>query len=102
MVSTINSLEKSIFQPEIYQRQFSTTKETDSEPKGLFTDEDEAIISSQAKLYNELEKFNSGGDNFVELAEANVMAKITTQAEVNVINTKKEMMDAILNIGEQK
>lgn len=99
MVSTINSLEKSIFQPQVYQRQFSPQEES-SEPKGLFTDEDEAIISSQAKLYNELEKFNSGDDNFVQLAEANVMAKITTQAEVNVINAKKDMMDAILNVGK--
>lgn len=71
----------------------------EQEPSSSFDEEDKAIISSQAKLLNELDKFNSGGDNLVNLAEANVMAKITTEAEVNVINTQKDMLDSVLSMG---
>lgn len=106
MVSNINdiyNLEQSTFQPKVSQRQFSTiytdTKDS-SESMNSFSQEDQAIISSEAKLQYELEKFNSGGDNAVELAVAGVMAKTTTQAEVNVINTKKSMLDTILDMGE--
>lgn len=63
-----------------------------------FDVEDEAIISSQAKILNELDKFNSGEGNEVDLALATVMGKIQTEAAVNVIKTKDEMMDAVMSI----
>lgn len=98
MVSNINNVEQSIFQPQSYKRQGSSKDVF--EPVNSFADEDEAIISSQAKLLNELDKFNSGGDNIVDLAIANVTSKFTVEAEVNVIQTEKEMMDCILDIGK--
>jgi len=98
MISDVNNIKESSFQPEISQRQPSA-KGT-FEPMNSFADEDEAIISSQAKMLNELDKFNAGEDNLVNLVGASVNAKYTVEAEVNVINTKKEMMDTVLHMGE--
>jgi len=98
MVSGINNIEQSVFQPQTSARQLST--DSTSEPMTSFEDEDKAIISSQAKMQYELEKFNSGGGNDVNLAVSEVMAKTTVSAEVNVINTKKDMLDAVLDIGK--
>lgn len=96
--SNVNDINQSTFQPQVFQKQtFSEYEEF--EPINSFSDEDEAIISSEAKLQYELEKFNADGNNFVDLAGASVMAKFTTEAEVSVINTKKSMMDTILEIG---
>lgn len=95
-INNINNIVQSVFQPQIYQRQVSTTDEL--EPLNSFDDEDQAIISSQAKLLNELDKFNSGNGDVVNLALASVESKFTVQAEVNVINTKKDMFDTLLNM----
>lgn len=99
MISNINTVYQVGFQSQSYTPKQSLDNEN-YEPPSSFVEEDQAIISAQAKLLNELDKFNSGAGNDVELAIANVMAKFTTEAEVNVINTKKEMMDAVLKIGE--
>lgn len=63
-----------------------------------FDIEDEAIISAQAKILSELDKFNAGAGNELELVMANVMGKIQTEAAVNVIKTKDEMMDTVMSI----
>lgn len=97
MVSEINNIEQSIFQTQFSQRQTSTKDAF--EPLNSFADEDEAIISSQANLLNELEKFNSGEGDAVNLAVASIMTKFTVSAEVDVINTKKDMLDTILDMG---
>jgi len=97
MVSGINSIEQSVFQPQLSQRQVPTSG-TSASPNS-FDIEDKAIISAEAKLQNELEKFNAGGDNLVDLALAEVTSKITVAAEVNVIKTKKDMLDDISNMG---
>lgn len=97
MVSSVSNISQSNFQTQTYQRKASTTDSF--EPLNSFAEEDEAIISSQAKLLNELEKFNAGEGDAIDLALASVMSKFTVSAEVNVINTKKEMMDCILEIG---
>lgn len=94
--SSINNIQQSFFEPQNMQRE-ATKSETFS-PSDSFTEEDQAIISAEAMLQNELEKFNSGGDNFVELAAACVLSKITVEANVNVINAKKDAMNAILGI----
>lgn len=96
--SNINNIGQSLFQPQISQGQTSTADT--QEPPNSFEIEDKAIISSQANLLNELDKFNSGQGDAVNLALAGVMAKITTQAEVNVINTKKDMLDSVLEMGK--
>lgn len=98
MTSGINNIGQSVFQPPISPRQISPAEK--SEPITSFDIEDQAIISSQAKLLSELDKFNSGGDNAVELATASVMAKTTVAAEVNVIKAKENMFDTILGMCE--
>lgn len=98
MIPGINNIEQSTFEPQLSKRPAPTTETT--EPLNSFADEDEAIISSEAKLQNELEKFNSGKGDPLDLSVASVMAKTTVSAEVNVINTKKDMMDEILNLGK--
>lgn len=65
-----------------------------------FSVEDKAIISAQAKILNELEKFNAGEGNEVDLALAATMGRLQTEASVNVIKTKDEMMEAVLDIIE--
>lgn len=98
MISDVNSVVRAQFDPKVYQQQ--DVVKTHFEPLNSFADEDEAIISAEAAMMNELEKFNAGGDNLLELVGATVNAKITTQAEARVVDTKKEMMDTILNMGE--
>lgn len=92
--SIVNNIQQGFFEPQNMQRQ--TAKPGAYSPSDSFIEEDQAIISAEAMLQNELEKFNSGGDNFVELAAACVLSKITVEANVNVINAKKDAMDAIL------
>lgn len=95
MILSINNL-NGIFQPQIFQQ--NSPKDAPSQ-LGNFEEEDQAIISAEANMQYELEKFNSGADNLVELALSNVMARITTGAEVNAINVEKDMMDEVLKIG---
>lgn len=94
MVSGINNVQQSIFQPQMYQRQLPTMEMPSSLTS--FDAEVEAIISSQANMLNVLDQFNSGEGNTVELAVACVMAKITASAEANVIQAKKDMIDVLL------
>lgn len=96
MVSGINNLALGIYQQQMFQPQSHTVKT--SEPLNSFDIEDQAIISAEAMLNNSLEKFNSGGDNGVELAVSGILAKTIVSANVNVINTKKEMIDDILKM----
>lgn len=98
MISDINNIQQSNFQPQLYQSQ--AYKSDAGDPLNSFADEDQAIISSEAKLLNELDKFNSGTGDLVNLAATSVMSKFTIEAEVNVINMKKDMIDAILDIGK--
>lgn len=97
MVSNISNIEQSFFQPLQTQRQ-SYTVDTPASSTS-FDIEDKAIISSEAKLQNELEKFNAGQGDALDLALTEVMAKTTVSAEVNVIQAKKDMLDEILNMG---
>lgn len=96
MISDINKVGQSNFVPEVSQKQAPAKESFDS--LSSFADEDEAIISADAKMQYELEKFNSGGDNLLQLVGASVNAKFTAQAEARVVDTKKEMIDSILNI----
>lgn len=67
-----------------------------------FNTEDQAIISAEAKMLYELDKFNSGSGNEVDLALSCVMAEHQTGAAVKVVNTKTEMLDTVLKLGEDK
>jgi hypothetical protein len=66
-----------------------------------FDIEDKAIISSEAKMLNELEKYNNGESNEINLAITNIISKNQIEAEVNVINSKNKMMESILKIGNE-
>lgn len=77
-------------QPTSYKRPVSSLTNFDLE--------DQAIISAQAKILNELEKFNAGEGNEFELAVANITGKIQVEAAVNVIKTKDEMMDTLMEM----
>lgn len=98
MISDINKVGQSSFQPEISPKKAPSRESFDSFIS--FDEEDEAIISAEAKMQYELEKFNAGGDNLLELIGASVNAKFTTQAEARVVDTKKEMLDIIMGMGE--
>lgn len=98
MISDINKVGQSSFQPEISPKQAPVKESFDSLIS--FDEEDEAIISAEAKMQYELEKFNAGGDNLLELIGASVNAKYTAQAEARVVDTKKEMLDTIMDMGE--
>lgn len=98
MISDINKVGQSSFQPEVSPKQAPSKESFDSLIS--FDEEDEAIISSEAKMQYELEKFNAGGDNLLELIGASVNAKYTAQAEARVVDTKKEMLDIIMDMGD--
>lgn len=98
MVSGINNVELNELQPQSFLSRRSSTAER-SQPLS-FEQEDEAIISSQAKLLNELEKFNGGADNLVDLIVQSELTKITVEAAVNVIEVKKDMFDEIMKMAE--
>lgn len=68
-----------------------------NEPLNSFETEDTAIISAQAKLLNELDKYNSGESNELDLALAGITSKNQVKAVARVIKTKKEMFDAVLD-----
>lgn len=68
-----------------------------NEPLNSFETEDTAIISSQAKLLNDLDKYNSGQRDELDLALTCITSKNQVKAVARVIDTKKEMMDTILN-----
>jgi len=97
MVSGINSEITTNKTPVIKGSYFEKKINT---PLNSFNTEDEAIISSQAKLLNELDKFNSGQNSIVELAITNINCKNQVDAAIKVINTKNEMIKTVLEIGK--
>ena len=97
MVSSINNINQISFQPQRSVPQVPPPETSGS--LASFDEEDNAIISAQAKMQYELEKFNSGSGDPLDLALSEVIAKTTVAAEVNVIQTKKDMFDEILKIG---
>lgn len=113
-INSLQSTAQSIVQPFVSQNRFnsaygsvknepavkSESVTENPEPLNSFAEEDEAIISAEAKMQYALEEFNSGGDNVVELMATTIMAKTTVETEVNVVNAKKEMIDEILHMGE--
>ena len=65
-----------------------------------FETEDQAIISAQAKLLNELEKYNAGESDELDLAITCITSKNQVEAVAEVINTKKEILDTIIDMTE--
>jgi hypothetical protein len=65
-----------------------------------FDIEDESIISAQARILNELEKYNSGEGNELDLALTCKMGELQVEATINVIKTKNEMLDAVMDMME--
>ncbi|MEI7473223.1 MAG: hypothetical protein WCK67_00455 [bacterium] len=99
MINGINSSINSSVISNIYDsKQQTKTPEVSSLTN--FDIEDKAIISAEAKMLNESDKYNSGQGNEIDLAISQIEAKTQTAAEVNVINTKKEMIDSVLEIGK--
>lgn len=68
-----------------------------NEPLNSFETEDTAIISAQAKILNELDKYNSGQSDELNLALTCITSKNQVKAVARVIDTKKEMLDTILD-----
>jgi len=98
MVSSVNSTGSIFVSP--YTTGNNASQKAPNTSLNSFDKEDQAIISAEAKMLNELDKFNSGNGDAVDLAITNITSKNQIEAEVNVINTKKEMMDKVLEIGE--
>ena len=61
-----------------------------------FDKEDQAIISSEAKMLNALDQYNSGEGSEIDLALTNVMAKHQVGASIQVIKSKNEMVDSLM------
>lgn len=66
-----------------------------------FDKEDQAIISSQARILIELEKYNAGEGNEIDLVIASSMGRAQVEAAAKAINSKGEMFDAIMEIVDQ-
>ncbi|OGI03500.1 MAG: hypothetical protein A2Y25_10935 [Candidatus Melainabacteria bacterium GWF2_37_15] len=82
----------------IYSPQYSASSRPAVNSLLNFDTEDQAIISAQAKILNELDRFNAGEGNEIELALATITGEIQVKAAVHVIKTKNEMMDSIMKI----
>lgn len=63
-----------------------------------FEEEDKAIISAQAKLLNEIEKYNSGESDEIKLALTSIESKNQVKVAAKVIKSKIEAFDSILEI----
>lgn len=77
------------------------TDNTYSSTLNNFDLEDKAIISAQAKMLNEMDKYNAGTGNEIDLAVSQILGKSQVEACANVINTKKEMFNSILKLGKE-
>ncbi|MCK7514856.1 MAG: hypothetical protein MZV70_69875 [Desulfobacterales bacterium] len=84
--------------PIYYPSKYDNLEMPKSRPLHNFDIEDKAIISAQAKLLNELEKFNSGQGDVVDLAVTSIKSEQEVAANVKVINTKNHMLDAVMGI----
>ena len=96
MVSSVNNIAQAYFQPVNFQKQSNIQQSTST--INSFDIEDNAIISSEAKMLNELEKYNYGNGNELNLVLSSVNAKNTVKLEARVIKSKTEMIDTIINM----
>lgn len=101
MVTSINNLGQSFWQPKIAQS-YGVSNSSPQSYTSLndFSDNDQAIISAEAKYLNEIEKFNSGNGDAVNFAITGEITKFSVAANVNAINAKKDAIDAVLDIGK--
>lgn len=76
--------------------------ESVGEPLHSFARQDEAIVSSQAKILNELEKYNSGQSDEVSLALTTVTSKLHIEANLRVIQAKDEILEDIIGLVGEK
>ncbi|OGH96671.1 MAG: hypothetical protein A2039_04650 [Candidatus Melainabacteria bacterium GWA2_34_9] len=79
---------------------FSSEKKSNYTANGSlnsFETEDTAIISAQAKILNELDKYNAGQSDELNLALTCITSKNQVKAVARVISTKKEMLDTIMD-----
>jgi len=97
MVSSIKNTDGIYFSP---YSGGNTAQKAANTTLNSFDTEDKAIISAEAKLLNELDKFNSGQGDAIDLAVTSITSKHQVEAIVNVINTKDKMMDTVLEIGK--
>ena len=96
----INGIESSSITNFFYSTE---RKENNYVPTGSinsFEVEDQAVISAQAKLLNELEKYNTGKSDELNLALTCVTSKNQIKAVAEVINTKKEIFETVLDIAK--
>lgn len=93
MISGIENIGRISYSPQYTEKSYKA-----DEPLHSFEVEDRAIISAEAKLLNELEKFNSGEGNIVDLAVTSVLSEHEVAANARVIDTKKELVDVILGL----
>ena len=83
-------------------RSVSSLVDSVNEPLHSFAKQDEAIISAQAKLLNELDKYNSGNGDEISLALTCVTSKLDIEANIKVIQAKDEMLGTILKLGDEE
>jgi len=96
MVEGVGSISSSSSYPSID----FTKSQPQQAPLQNFDVEDKAIISSQAKILNELDKYNNGQSDELNLALTTMTSKHQIEASLSVIKTKNELLDSIMKIGE--
>jgi len=91
MINGIQSAER------VFNYTQGTSPKVSREPLTSFEKEDTAIISAEAKMLNELDKYNSGESNEINLAVTCIESKNQVAAAAKVIKTKSEMLDTLLD-----
>jgi len=96
MIQSINPLK-------IYSDQYSvpSSQKRSSislEPPFVYENEDTAIISAEAKMLDELDRYNSGESNELKLVMTSNEAKYQVMANSRVIKVQKEITDSVMDM----
>ncbi|MDD3149289.1 MAG: hypothetical protein PHV68_00495 [Candidatus Gastranaerophilales bacterium] len=98
-MDSINGINYSIEVPGLQEMQSALESQGSlSGTLSIPVSEDEAIISAQAKLLNELEKYNAGESDEIKLALTVEESTTQTEAMYNVIGAKNQMLNSIMQI----
>jgi len=94
LVTPVNPVNSANFFISGYQKGTMASEASASAPEI----NDSAIISAQAKLLNELEKYNAGESDEISLAVTAITSKHEAEANVYALKVHKECMDSVLDI----
>ena len=80
---------------------FNETKKLETNKKRSFEQEDQALISAQSKLLNEMERFNSGEGNIVDMSTTIAITTTQVDAAIKIMKVKYSILKDVMSLGEK-